>query len=119
MLTLQMNQIRARKREAVMTAKRAIGFEGSPPHLVVCPPPSAKGCDVSAHVHQVVISMSSDMSFEAVHGLVSTACGETTPYKAVTTLVCPALKQRFSLVYLPTSDFYALLDVVKVSDFED
>ncbi|KAL5463486.1 hypothetical protein EMCRGX_G032382 [Ephydatia muelleri] len=94
----QMNQIRARKREEVMATKRAIGFEGSPPHLVV------------------VISLSSDVRNEAVHSLVSTACGEATPYEAVTTLVCPALKQRFTLVYPPTSDLYALLDVVKAAD---
>lgn len=67
----------------------------------------------------MVISLSSDVRNEAVHSLVSTACGEATPYEAVTTLVCPALKQRFTLVYPPTSDLYALLDVVKVSDFED
>ena len=32
----QMNQIRARKRAEATAAKRAIGYEGSPPHLVVC-----------------------------------------------------------------------------------
>lgn len=62
----------------------------------------------------MVICLSADVSADTIHGLLSAACGEATLYEAVNTAVCSALKQRFTFVYPPTSDLYAVLDVAKV-----
>jgi pre-rRNA-processing protein TSR1 len=99
----KMKQLRANKRHETFMAKRNVGVEGTPPHLVV------------------VLCMSESVDQEAVHSLL---CGASRteeedpaiPFSSLTTLCHPILKHRFTLLFPKTSDLYALLDVVKIAD---
>ena len=63
--------------------------------------------------------MSENVDREAVHSLLCGACrteeeDPAIPFSSLTTLCHPSLKHRFTLLFLSTSDLYALLDVAKV-----
>ena len=94
----QLKQLRANKRHEVQLAKRCVGVEGSPPHLIVVAP-------LSPHVDS-----------GSVHSLLCEACeGEGCGSNSVSTVVNSLLKQRFTVVLPPPNDLYALLDVAMVT----
>lgn len=95
----QRNQVRANKRQEVLEAKRQLGTLGRPPHLVV------------------VVPLSDHVDLQQLHLLLCQSCGIADPVPATPppTLVDPALKQRFTVVYACTDQLYSLLDMTKVS----
>ena len=63
--------------------------------------------------------MSEAVDREAVHSLLCGTCTaeEEDPaivFSSLTTLCHPSLRHRFTLLFPPSSDLYALLDVAKV-----
>lgn len=95
----QQKQLRANKRQAVLEVKRQLGTVGRPPHLVV------------------VVPLSDQVDLQQLHLLLCQSCGidDPVPTSPPPTLVDPALKQRFTMVYACTNQLYLLLDMAKVS----
>lgn len=95
---IQLRQLRNNKRHEVLQAKRAIGGEGVPPHLIVIIPlaPSLE----AAHIFRLLTS--------------ACDCEDTLPFSHTSTVVIPIIKQRFTLAFPPLNDLYALLDTAKV-----
>jgi pre-rRNA-processing protein TSR1 len=99
----KVKQLRANKRHETLMAKRSVGVEGTPPHLVV------------------VLCMSGSVDREAAHSLLCGACraegeGAGPPFSLLTSLHHPGLRHRFTLLFPPASNLYSLLDVARIAD---
>ena len=94
-----MKQLRNNKRHEVLEAKRGRGGEGVPPHLIVIIPldPSLQ----PAHIFKLLTSACN--------------CEDGLSFAPTYTVVFPLSKQRFSLVFPPSTDLYATLDLAKVT----
>ena len=95
-----MKQLRNNKRHEVLEAKRGRGGDGVPPHLIV------------------VITLDPSLQPAHIFKLLMSACGyeDDLSFSPTCTVVFPLSKQRFSLVFPPTTDLYATLDLAKVTD---
>lgn len=95
--SLQRKQLRANKRQEVLSAKRQLGTIGQPPHLMV------------------IIPLSDQVDTDQIHTLLCGACDleDPVPTNPPPTLISPLLKQRFTVAYPSPSNLYTLLDIAK------
>jgi pre-rRNA-processing protein TSR1 len=97
----QLRQQRKSKRAVAMEEKRSKGGLGGCPHVIAVIPLHDKVSDV-ANILKFLLSSDKDA---VVHN-----------YSSGRTLMCPKIKQRFTLVVPSYSDLYCCLDTAKVAD---